>query len=125
MAARTKSKFEQEFWKRTKKQGECLVWTGATTIKHGSWGGYGKGKWAGRFYLAHRMAYELFYGIKPPEDKVVMHSCDNPPCVNPSHLKLLRQRIGQHLSSSDLSRESKNRVALRWWLRVPARLLPF
>jgi len=33
---------------------------------------------------AHRVCFVLVYGFLP---EVVMHSCDNPPCCNPGHLK--------------------------------------
>lgn len=36
---------------------------------------------------AHRIAYELAYGVSPGKLQVI-HSCDNPPCCNPNHLSL-------------------------------------
>lgn len=36
---------------------------------------------------AHRLVYRIFNG-RVPKSKIVMHTCDNPWCVNPSHLRL-------------------------------------
>lgn len=65
----------------------CIIWLGACKEK-----GYGHlyaggGSSRGRFIGAHRAAYILAYG-DIPDNTVVMHKCDTPACVNPSHLNL-------------------------------------
>jgi hypothetical protein len=33
--------------------------------------------------------------VQVPDDRLVMHSCDNPPCCNPAHLS-----VGTHLDNN-------------------------
>ncbi len=50
--------------------------------------GYGRIYYDGHLRLAHRVAWELEHGIPIPPGLVAMHTCDQPPCVNPAHLRL-------------------------------------
>src|SRR5215813_4947597 len=78
------------FWSKIKIGGaaECWPWQGATKR------GYGHLKFHGKSAIAHRIAYQLHYGVALPrgpltkDSVIVMHTCDNPPCCNPRHLRL-------------------------------------
>lgn len=48
--------------------------------------GYGLIRFGGKTRLAHRVSYEIHKG-PIPEGNVIMHTCDNPRCVRPEHLK--------------------------------------
>ncbi len=64
----------------------CWEWAGAKD-KHG----YGRFYNDGRNAMAHRVSFELKTGITLNKEQHIMHSCDNPCCVNPAHLS-----IGDH-----------------------------
>jgi hypothetical protein len=52
---------------------------------------------------AHRIAFMLANDEDIPAGMVVMHTCDNPPCCNPSHLRVATQ------SENCLDRDRKGR----------------
>ena len=69
---------------------KCWEWSGHRLTQE-STGEYGT-FWAdGKTVRAHRWAYEQFVG-PIPEGLVVRHTCDNPPCVRPSHLVVGTQK---------------------------------
>jgi hypothetical protein len=49
--------------------------------------GYGQKHWNGKTAQAHVLAFLLAGGVLTDEKNCVLHSCDNPPCCNPNHLR--------------------------------------
>ena len=68
-------------------------------------GGYGHRYFQGRIQHAHRVAWQKSNG-PIPDGLCVLHSCDNPPCVNPAHLWLGTQ--------ADNARDRDNKKRRDW-----------
>ena len=85
------------FWSYVDRRGpnECWLWTGCRMaplpcgMQYGYFGAYDEGRTIS--IRPHRFSYFLANG-EIPDDKVVMHTCDVPLCVNPNHLRLGTQR---------------------------------
>jgi hypothetical protein len=76
----------------------CWLWAGRHDSK-----GYGRGHFLKRtMQLAHRFSYYSYKG-EIGLNMYVLHSCDNPACVNPDHLYLGDQK------QNNIDRDSRGR----------------
>src|SRR5690349_20959313 len=83
---------EYRFWAQVDKDGptvyehlgKCWLWTGKTK---GTNSGHVTMIVNGKSVLIHRFSWGLHYG-DIPDNKFVLHRCDNPRCTNPEHLFL-------------------------------------
>ena len=100
-------KVVDDFWARVAKGGpdECWEWQACRSMyKPGR--DYGVTWMDGKKWSTHRLAWTLTYG-PIPEGKLILHSCDNPPCCNPRHLRPGSQvdNVGECLNKGRGNRE--------------------
>lgn len=95
---------DARFWRHVRIGGSatgCWTWTGPTNGH-----GYGRMRLTSQAKeYAHRFSYERTWGDLEP-GQVVMHTCDNPSCVRPAHL-----RAGT-MSDNSIDMHQKGRWAL-------------
>lgn len=76
--ARSDKSLVERFWEKVEKTDSCWVWTGSKDR-------YGWFRVGSKMTKAHRFSYIIHKG-EIPLGMCVLHKCDNPPCVNPTHL---------------------------------------
>jgi len=77
---------------------DCWEWQAGTNNI-----GYGMIRDGDKMRTAHRVSYEEHFNTVIPKGMCVLHSCDNPKCVNPNHLK-----VGTHKDNTqDMIRKGR------------------
>jgi hypothetical protein len=97
-----RSRFEEKIQKET-----CWIWKAGKRGNNG-YGGFRIN--ATSIRLAHNVSYELYVG-EIPKGMKVLHKCDNPLCVKPSHLFLGTQQ--ENIKDRDVKGRQRNRFSVK------------
>lgn len=88
---------QERFMNKVLQTDTCWNWTGYRNSY-----GYGKFCLNKKIDFAHRVSFTLFKG-EIPKGMCILHSCDNPRCVRPQHI-----RLGTHKENME-DKVAKNR----------------
>jgi len=76
------------FWSKVDVRGPDDCWLWKRGRLRGGYGLFATGRKPGQQTLAHRVAWSLSNAADIPRGMHILHSCDNPPCCNPAHLRI-------------------------------------
>lgn len=111
-------------WRTSYKEGRAYIEDQVIKVESGCWewpGRYGGGRRrpttsvGNRPIMLNRFVWETYRG-KIPEGMNVLHTCDNPKCVNPEHLWLGTQQDNIH----DMMEKGRGQKGLRRPKLTPA-----
>jgi hypothetical protein len=97
---------EERFWSKVDRSGDCWLWIGAKDEE-----GYGFQKILGRMWHASRVSWKIAHG-DIPDGLLVLHKCDNPPCIRPSHLFLGTQK--ENIADAMRKGRFSSEINTRW-----------
>lgn len=98
----------ERFWEKVDKQSPTDCWNWLATKTGFGYGTIRVGSLTDgtrRKEMTHRLSYTMHTGLEIPKGKVVMHSCDNPSCVNPAHLS-----VGSYAENGKAAYDRKRRL---------------
>lgn len=105
---------EDRFWSKVDKSGDCWLWT-----DHLQQSGHARMSVNGKRELVHRLSWEMANKRPIPDGMMVLHKCDNPPCVRPKHLQLGTHKLNAqhrevHGRGNHGKGETSSRAILNW-----------
>jgi hypothetical protein len=106
------------FFKKIKKTKTCWIWDSKSKNEHGYGVIWNKEK--GHTIKAHRFSYEYHIGEIPPRMEI-LHTCDNPACVNPNHLRVgtRQDNVSDSMSKGRVRKGEEHGMAKLKWKDIP------
>lgn len=111
---------EGRFWAKVVKSPDCWEWSGS--INKGGYGEFHIGGRGGKVVKAHRWIFQKRNGPVPDELQID-HTCRNPRCVRPDHLRLVTAK--QNAENASYSQRNNTsgfrgvgRSGSKWFVQV-------
>lgn len=92
------------FVEKIKVAGKCWEWN---AYCHSGSRPYGRFRWNGKLWLAHRVAFLWANGFLPDEELQIDHKCNNHRCVNPKHLRPMTNKDNCLRSNSPMAKNAR------------------